>query len=154
MKQADLRAPAFERHLQGFDRHVSVIRRDRLYREDGKLDSQIVAKGDFLGAACGMLEEIQQALFAQAQARLLGNIDKSITSLDALKAYFGQSKKPGWALVQWAKPSGAALDKVVEWLKGEKLTLRNVPTDAESADGTCIFTGEKAVERVLVGRSY
>ncbi|WP_449472389.1 proline--tRNA ligase [Sphingobium chungangianum] len=134
--------------------NVSVLRRDRLYREDGKLDSQIVAKGDFLGAATGMLEEIQQALFADAQARLHGNIDKSITSLDALKAYLAASKKQGWALVQWSKPTGPALDKVIEWLKGEKLTLRNVPLDADAADGACIFTGEKAVERVLVGRSY
>ena len=63
-------------------------------------------------------------------------------------------QKPGWALVQWAKPTGPALDKVIEWLKGEKLTLRNVPLDAGAADGTCIFTGERAVERVLVGRSY
>ncbi|HKT78462.1 MAG TPA: His/Gly/Thr/Pro-type tRNA ligase C-terminal domain-containing protein, partial [Sphingobium sp.] len=134
--------------------NVSMLRRDRLYRADGKLDSRIVAKGDFVAAATGILEEVQQALFADAQARLLGNIDKSIASLDALKAYFAASKKPGWALVQWAKPTGAALDKVVEWLKGEKLTLRNVPMDADAADGACIFTGEKAVERVLVGRSY
>ena len=134
--------------------NVSVIRRDRLYREDGKLDSQVVAKDDFLGGATGMIEEIQQALFTDAQARLLGNIDKSVTSLDGLKAYFGASRKPGWALVQWAKPTGAALDKVVEWLKGEKLTLRNIPSEAEAADGVCVFTGEKAVERVLVGRSY
>jgi prolyl-tRNA synthetase len=102
--------------------NVSVLRRDRLYREDGKLDSQIIAKGDFLDAATGILAEIQQGLFNDAQARLLGNIDKSITSLDALKAYFGASRKPGWALVQWAKPTGPALDKVIEWLKGEKLT--------------------------------
>jgi prolyl-tRNA synthetase len=93
-------------------------------------------------------------LFAEAQARLQGNIDKSITSLDGLKAYFAASKKPGWALVQWSKPTGGDLDKVVEWLKGEKLTLRNVPTDADAADGNCIFTGGQAVERVLVGRSY
>ena len=36
--------------------NVSVIRRDRLYREDGKLDSQVVAKDDFLGGATGMIE--------------------------------------------------------------------------------------------------
>jgi len=134
--------------------NVSVLRRDRLYRADGKLDSQVVAKSDFVAAAAGMLEEIQQALFAEAHARLHGNIDKSITALDALKAHFKGVKKPGWALVQWSKPTGPALDKVIEWLKGEKLTLRNVPLDADAADGTCIFTGDKAVERVLVGRSY
>ena len=134
--------------------NVSVIRRDRLYREDGKLDSQIVAKGDFVAAATSILTDIQQALFADAKGRLDGNIDSSISSLDALKAYFDASAKPGWALVQWSKPTGDALDKVVQWLKGEKLTLRNVPSDAAAADGACIFTGDAAVERVLVGRSY
>lgn len=134
--------------------NVSVIRRDRLYREDGKLDSQIVAKGDFVTGAVAMLEDIQAALFADAKARLDGNIDRSVTTLDDLKAYFDASKKPGWAEVQWSKPTGEALEKVVQWLKGEKLTLRNVPLDAAVAEGVCVFTGGAAVERVLVGRSY
>ncbi len=134
--------------------NVSVIRRDRLYREDGKLDSRIVANGAFVQDATAMLEDIQAALFADAKARLDGNIDTSIGDIEALKAHFKASDKPGWALVQWSKPTGAALDKVVQWLKGEKLTLRNVPLDAAEADGLCVFTGEKAVERVLVGRSY
>ena len=43
---------------------------------------------------------------------------------------------------------------MVEWLKSHKLTLRNVPLDAAPASGICVFTGEPAVERVLVGRSY
>ena len=38
--------------------------------------------------------------------------------------------------------------------KSMKLTLRNVPLDAAPVDGTCIFTGVPAVERVLVGRAY
>lgn len=134
--------------------NVSVLRRDRLYREDGKLDSRIVAKADFVAQAKAMLEDVQQSLFDDAQARLTGNIEKGLDTLDALKAWFDASARPGWALVQWAKPTGAALDKVVQWLKSEKLTLRNVPIDAPAADGPCIFTGDPAVERVLVGRSY
>lgn len=134
--------------------NVSVIRRNRLYREDGKLDSAVLAKGDFVRGAVAMLENIQASLFADAKARLDGNIDRSVTTLDGLKAFFDASKKPGWAEVQWSKPTGEALNKVVQWLKGEKLTLRNVPLDAAAADGACVFTGEKAVERVLVGRSY
>ncbi|WP_300397066.1 proline--tRNA ligase [uncultured Sphingobium sp.] len=134
--------------------NVSVIRRDRLYREDGKLDSRIVAKDDLVGSAASILEEVQAALFADAKARLDGAIDETIADIEALKAYFTASKKPGWALVQWAKPTGAELEKVVQWLKGEKLTLRNVPNGAAAADGVCIFTGGAAVERVLIGRSY
>ena len=56
--------------------------------------------------------------------------------------------------MQWAKPTGEALDKVVELLKAHRLTVRNVPMHAASADGTCIFTGEPAVERIYVARAY
>ena len=36
----------------------------------------------------------------------------------------------------------------VEWL------LRNTPMDAAPAEGLCPFTGEPAVERILVARAY
>jgi prolyl-tRNA synthetase len=42
----------------------------------------------------------------------------------------------------------------VEQLKARKLTFRNVPLDAAPADGTCLFTGEPAVERIFVARAY
>jgi prolyl-tRNA synthetase len=32
--------------------------------------------------------------------------------------------------------------------------MRNAPMGGAAADGVCFFTGEKAVERVLVGRTY
>jgi prolyl-tRNA synthetase len=133
--------------------NVSVLRRDRLYRDDGKLDSAIVARDAFIGEAPAMLADIQRSLHDEAEAFLLANINRSVTDLDELKAWFG-ADKPGWLEVQWSKPTGAALKKVVEKLKGLKLTLRNVPINALPADGACIFTGDAAVERVLVGRSY
>lgn len=133
---------------------VALLRRDELYDMNGKLKPDFIKKEDLVARVPGLLADIQGQLFARAKARHDSRIDASITQIDALKAYFKASKNPGWALVQWAKPTGAELDKVVQWLKGEKLTLRNVPTDAEAADGTCIFTGGTAAERVLVGRSY
>ncbi|MDO7842417.1 aminoacyl--tRNA ligase-related protein [Sphingomonas immobilis] len=134
--------------------NVSVLRRDRLYREDGKLDSAVVAKGKFVGGAVAALEEIQSGLFAEAKARLDANIAPA-ADWAAVEAHFAEgAKTPGFLEVQWSKPTGAALEKVVERLKGLKLTLRNVPNDAAPADGACIFTGDAAVERVLVGRSY
>jgi prolyl-tRNA synthetase len=65
-----------------------------------------------------------------------------------------EAKFAGWVEVQWARPGGAALDKIVEQLKGLKLTMRNAPLTAAPADGACFFTGEKAVERILIGRTY
>ncbi|WP_264595402.1 proline--tRNA ligase [Sphingobium sp. B12D2B] len=133
--------------------NVSVVRRDRLYNEAGKLASEVMARDAFVGAVADMLRAVQDTLHSEARARLEANIRRDVSELTALAGAFG-GDKPGWVEVEWSKPTGAALDKVVAWLKGEKLTLRNVPMDAAPASGTCIFTGEKAVERVLVGRAY
>jgi prolyl-tRNA synthetase len=135
--------------------NVSVIRRDRLYREDGKLDSQVMSRDDFANGAAATIEDIQRAIHAEAKARLDANIERGVGDYAALEAFFTRSGKyPGWVEVQWARPTGAELDGVVEKLKALKLTIRNAPMDAAPADGACLFTGKPAVERVLVGRAY
>ena len=135
--------------------NVSVIRRDRLYRDDGKLDSAIVAKDDFVRDAAALLGEIQTGLYAEAKARLDAGIATDVTDMAGLQAFFAETRdKPGWVLAQWSKPTGEALAAVEEQLKALKLTLRNTPRDAPPADGACIFTGAPAVERVLIARAY
>jgi len=134
--------------------NVSVLRRDRLYNEAGKLDSAVMARDAFISGATAMLEDIQVSLHAQANAFLQANIDRGISDVAGLKAHFAGDSKCGWAEVQWSKPTGVALEAIVETLKAMKLTLRNVPLDAAPVDGACIFTGVPAVERVLVGRAY
>ncbi|MBS0502978.1 MAG: proline--tRNA ligase [Proteobacteria bacterium] len=135
--------------------NVSVIRRDRLYQESGKLDSAIRPRGDFVAGVPALLEDIQSAMFVEAKARLGANIRRGVTDFAELERFFAESEKfPGWVEVEWSKPTGAELDKVDQRLKALKLTLRNVPEGAVPATGTCIFTGKPAVERVLVGRSY
>ncbi|KQN90483.1 proline--tRNA ligase [Sphingomonas sp. Leaf231] len=134
--------------------NISVIRRDRLYRADGKLDSAAVARDGFAAGAPALLAEIQQALFDQAKARLDANIAPA-ADWGIVEAHFAEgAKNPGWLEVQWSRPTGAALEAVVERLKTLKLTLRNAPMGQAAADGACVFTGETAVERVLVGRAY
>ena len=132
--------------------NVAVIRRDRLYKDDGKLNSAFVAKGDFVAEAVATLEDIQTSLHAEAKQRLDANIRRDVTDLAA--HFKGDDKFVGWVEVQWSRPTGAALDKIVEQLKALKLTMRNTPLGAAPADGTCFFTGEPAVERVLIGRTY
>lgn len=135
--------------------NVSVIRRDRLYQESGKLDSRAQERGVFVAGAGALLETIQEALFAEAQERLTANLAHGVGDFAEIERHFAEgAKNPGFVEVQWSKPAGAALDKVVERLKVLKLTLRNVPIDAAPADGACIFTGASAVERVLVARAY
>lgn len=135
--------------------NVSVVRRDRLYREDGKLDSAIVPQADFVAQAAEMLVEIQQSLFAEAKARLDGNITRGVTDFAGIEAAFADGQKaPGWVEIAWSRPTGAALDAAVERLKALKLTMRNAPLDGAAVEGACPFTGEPAVERILIGRSY
>jgi prolyl-tRNA synthetase len=134
---------------------AAVLRRDRLWNDAAKPNFAFTPRDEFAAAAPALLEEIQRALFDQAAERREANLVRDIDSLDALKAFFGEDKRfPGWAEVQWARPEGAALDKVVEQLKALKLTFRNVPANAAPADGTCLFTGKPAVERILVARAY
>jgi prolyl-tRNA synthetase len=132
--------------------NVAVIRRDRLYKEDGKLDTAFTPRGEFVGAVSAMLTSIQSRLHAEAKTRLDANIRRDITDLAA--HFKGDDKFVGWVEVQWSRPSGAALDKIVEQLKALKLTMRNAPIHAAAVDGACFFTGEKAVERILIGRTY
>jgi prolyl-tRNA synthetase len=132
--------------------NVSVIRRDALYREDGKLDSKVVSREEMADRVGTTLEDIQRSLHAASKQALRERI-APVDDWAGVEAYFAAAN-PGWADVRWCRPTGAALDKVVERLKALKLTLRNVPMDAEAADGKCVFTGAPAVERVLVGRSY
>ncbi len=133
--------------------NVSVLRRDRLYREDGKIDSQTMQRDAFIAEAAAMLGDVEATLYREAKAFLDGNIRRDIADSAALDAAFA-GDRPGWVEIAWSRPTGAALDGVVEWLKARKLTLRNAPLDAAPAAGACSFTGEPAVERVLVGRSY
>ena len=134
---------------------VSVLRRDRLWREDGKPNFIGQAKEDFLAAASGELEDIQRSLHAEATARRDANIVRGVASFEALAQHFGESARyPGWVELDWSQPTGAELDEVVAKLKALKLTIRNTPMAGELAGGTCIFTGKPATQRIYVARAY
>jgi prolyl-tRNA synthetase len=133
--------------------NVAVLRRDRLYKDDGKLASAFISRVDFAGQAAALLVEIQANLFDQAKARLDSNIARDVSDL---AAHFkgGEDRFAGWVEVQWARPTGDTLNKIVAQLKALKLTVRNAPLDAAPADGVCFFTGDLAEERILIGRTY
>ncbi len=133
-------------------RSVAVLRRDRLYKEDGKLATAFLPRDEFIGGVSALLEDIQHALFSEAKARLDAGIARDVTDL---AGHFGyEDRATGWVEVQWSRPTGEALDRIVESLKAMKLTMRNAPLDAAPADGACHFTGAPAVERILIGRTY
>jgi len=135
---------------------VAMLRRDKLWNpENGKPAMQFTPREDLAAGIAQLLEDIQTNLFEEARSRRDANITRGLTDWSEVTDFFANNGKyPGWVEVQWSKPTGAALEKVVEQLKAERLTIRNVPRDADGADGSCIFTGEPAAERILVARSY
>lgn len=134
---------------------VSLLRRDALWAASGKPDFQAPTKADAVNSIPAMLEAVQSGLFNEARERRDANITRGVETLDQLKAFYdGKTQYPGWTEVQWSKPTGEALARVVEQLKALKLTIRNVPIDAAPVDGPCIFTGDAAVERIFVARAY
>ncbi|MFC3174460.1 aminoacyl--tRNA ligase-related protein [Novosphingobium bradum] len=134
---------------------VSVLRRDRLWREDGKVNFAAQSREDFLADAVAELESVQASLHAEATARRDAQIQRGITSLDGLADYFSEENRyPGWVELGWSRPTGEALEAVVARLKALKLTIRNTPMGAPAPAGTCPFTGEPAVETIYVARSY
>jgi prolyl-tRNA synthetase len=136
---------------------VTYIRRDVL-REGEKIKSNGTPRADFVAGAAAILEEIQATLWREAKARLEANIRTDIKTFDELAAYFGtedeESVFKGWVRAGWSKPTGDALDKVGERLKSLKLTIRNAPSGQGAPSGACIFSGQPAVEEILIARSY
>lgn len=134
---------------------VAMIRRDALYKENGKLDTQFIPKDEFIPTIPSLLEEVQSSLHGEAKARLDSNITGGMNTFEQVETFYKENKKhPGWVEVQWCKATGDELDQIEERLKKHKLTFRNVPVAAEPVDGDCIFTGKPAVERILIGKSY
>lgn len=134
---------------------VSQLRRDRLWNAAAKPDFAAPSREECVAGIASLLQDIQQDLYREARERRDANITRGIDRLDDLTDFFVEGKVfPGWVEVQWSRPTGEALNTVVEQLKALKLTIRNVPMDATPADGTCIFTGAPAVERIFVARAY
>ena len=152
-KGAPLIVEVGPRDMAGGD--VSLIRRDRLYRDDGKLDSAVVPRDAFVADVAALLASVQEKLHEEARARLDANIARDVVDAAGLEAFFADGRAfPGWVELVWSRPTGAALEAVVERLKAMKLTIRNTPTGAAPVEGACFFTGEPAVERILVARAY
>jgi prolyl-tRNA synthetase len=140
--------------------NVTFMRRDSL-RDGDKVVSHSSTRDAFVAGAPALLDDIQAKLFAEAKARLDGNIVTGMRTFDELSAYFGATEGEdeagpfrGWAEVPWSRPEGARLEAVSERLKALKLSIRNAPLAQGTVSGQCVFTGEPAKERILVARAY
>ncbi|MCT2401876.1 proline--tRNA ligase [Novosphingobium mangrovi (ex Huang et al. 2023)] len=133
---------------------VSMLRRDKLWNDAAKANFVGMPKEDFLALAEAELDNIQSALFVEAKKKRDENITR-VSTFAEVAAFFSEDKRyPGWAEVEWARPTGDELEDVVQQLKALKLTIRNTPLDAEPVSGACIFTGKPAVEKIYIARAY
>ncbi len=136
---------------------VTFIKRNAL-REGEKIKSHTLPQAAFVTQAASMLEAAQKELFEEAKARLDGNIRGDFTTFADIEKYYGTEDKEGefkgWSRVHWSRPTGAALEEVGIRLKALKLTIRNAPMAQPASFGSCIFTGQPAVEEILIARAY
>jgi len=136
--------------------NITYMRRDQL-RDGDKVKSIALPRQEFLEErAVQLLADIQHGLYAEAKARLDGNIKTGVTDWKGVEEYFTGSDEEfkGWLKISWAKPSGAELDAVDTKLKGLKLTIRNAPLQQPDTFEACLFTGKPGMEEILIGRAY
>ncbi len=136
---------------------ITFIKRNAL-REGEKVKSHTLPRADFLAEAARLLEATQQELYDEAKTRLDGSIRGDLATFADIEKYYGTEDKEGefkgWARIQWARPTGAALEEVGNRLKALKLTIRNAPRAQPKTFGACIFSGAPAVEEILIARAY
>jgi len=140
---------------------VTFMRRDRL-RDGDKVASKALPFNEFVAGAPSLLMDIQSSLLKEAKARLRAGIRSDIDTFEALETYFGGAEEDedkhgevkGWVRCSWSRPTGAALERVVDRLKALKLTIRNAPMDQPTRFRACVFTGAPGVEEILVARAY
>jgi prolyl-tRNA synthetase len=143
-------------------RQVTFIRRDRLWGANERIASTTTERAEFVAGVAAQLAEMQAGLFDEAKARLDSNVRADIVTFAELAAHFGPAVDDedanvafkGWVRCAWSKPSGEALEAVVQRLKSLKLTIRNAPTSQPATFAPCLFTGAPGVEEILVARAY
>jgi len=130
--------------------NVAVTRRDQPVKSKAFLPM-----AEFVSAAAGLLEAMQQNLLERARQFRDANT-RVMDSKEEFYAFFTakNSAKPeihgGFALAHW---NGSR--EVEEQIKNDlKVTIRCVPFDEAPESGICIFTGEPSRQRVVWAKSY
>jgi prolyl-tRNA synthetase len=124
-----------------------VGRRDREKAEGMNRDQ-------FLSELPAMLTEIQQGLLDRA-TRLRQTNTHAIDSFDEFKRFFTPAKPDSPEIHGgFAHCHFVDCPETGELLKPLKVTPRCIPLEDEKIPGTCIFTGQKTVQRAIFGKSY
>jgi prolyl-tRNA synthetase len=113
-------------------------------------DKRSMAREEFVAKVTGLLDEMQDGLFARARDFREAN-SRQIDSEADFRDFF-KSEETGGGFA-WSHFSGDP-----EWeekLQRElKVTVRCIPFTGESEAGTCIFTGKPSKQRVVFSKAY
>lgn len=118
-------------------------------RDKTPKDKQFVSIDSFKEDLTQILAEMQDSLYQKAVTFREENT-KEIDTLEELTEFF----KGGDDVGGFAHCPVAVNEITLTKLKEMKLTLRCVPLDSKPIDATCIFSGEKTSERIIVAKSY
>ena len=119
---------------------VEIARRDTL-------EKKIVAKNMVIDMVVGLMEEIQQNIYAKSMEFRRKNTRK-VDDWDEFREIM--DKNPGFVLAHWDGTAETEL-KIKEETKA---TIRCIPFDAEVEEGKCIYTGKPSQKRVLFAIAY
>jgi len=141
-----------EYELKGVPVRIAIGNRDMenntadVARRD-TLEKQTISQDQLSEYICELLEEIQQNLFNRA----LSFRNDHITEVNSFKEFEEViESKGGFVSAHWDGTIETE-NKIKELTKA---TIRCIPNKGKEELGTCIFTGEKSLRKVLFAKAY
>ena len=141
-----------EYELKGVPVRIAIGNRDmenntaEVARRD-TLEKQTISQDQLSEYICELLEEIQQNLFNRA----LSFRNDHITEVNSFKEFEEViESKGGFVSAHWDGTIETE-NKIKELTKA---TIRCIPNKGKEELGTCIFTGEKSLRKVLFAKAY
>ena len=151
----DTHKPGFkfnEYELKGVPLRIGIGPRDlengtvELARRD-TLSKKSVAQADLVTDIQSTLEEIQLALFERAKD-FRANHTTEVDTFDAFKEVL--ETKGGFVSAFW--DGTEATETAIK--EATKATIRCIPLDNKAENGTCVYSGKAAQQRVLFAKAY
>ncbi len=151
----DTHKPGFkfnEYELKGVPLRIGIGPRDlengtaELARRD-TLSKKSVAQSDLVNEIQSTLTEIQQALFDRAKD-FRAEHTTEVDTFDAFKEVL--ETKGGFISAFW--DGTEATETAIK--EATKATIRCIPLDGKTENGTCVYSGKPATKRVLFAKAY
>lgn len=116
-------------------------------RTDVHGKKQFIAWDKLVDDAATLLDQVDDALFAEALAVREAKTRTDITDRAAFDAYF--RKEDGFVLAKWCGDAASE-----EGLKELAVSIRNIPVEQDGKEGVCVLTGKPATLSAVFAKSY